>query len=226
MVGVHLVPLLVIRRTDEVKLAFAQRHVGGQGQRSYMIVQADVLNGGWCRWRIVAPRGQIEVVARSDELIGVGHHRYILDLLKVLGREFHQVGVVGILVVAQVFPCVAHVDIALTTGDALKIGTHFRRLRSHFQRQGVNFRHFARIGRHVDSLAIGAEFARSGHADGLEGLHGLGIDHLHSVFFLRGNVQLRTAKDGIVGRSAKASAIGCAEHIAVNLACCIVEIVE
>lgn len=171
---------------------------------------------------IVAPRGEVEVVAQGNELVGVGNHGDVLLLLEGLGRELHEVGVVGVVAV----PGVADVDVTLATGDSFEVGAYHGRLRRDTEREGVDARHLTRIGRDVDRLAIGAEFSGSGDADGRECLEGLGIDNLDAVLFLRGDVEFGTAKKSVVGRTAEGSSIGRLEGIGGDAVCGEVDVVE
>ena len=83
---------------------------------------------------IVAPRGEVEVVARGNELVGVGYDGDVLLLLEGLGRELHEVGIVGVVAV----PGVADVDVALATGDAFEVGAYHGRLRRDTERESVD----------------------------------------------------------------------------------------
>lgn len=92
-----------------------------------------MLDGGW-HIGIVAPRGEVEVVARGNELVGVGNHGDVLLLLEGLGRELHEVGVVGVVAV----PGVADVDVTLATGNAFEVGAYHGRLRRDTERESVD----------------------------------------------------------------------------------------
>lgn len=180
-----------------------------------------MLDGGW-HIGIVAPRGEVEVVARGDELVGVGNHIDVGHLLQGLGIELHQVGVVGVIAV----PGVADVDVALATGNAFEVAANDGRLQCDTKCEGVDARHLTRIGRHIDSLAIGAELTRSGDADGREGLEGFHIDHLDAVLLLRGDVELGTAEKSVVRRTAEGSSVGRLESIGGDAVCGEVDVVE
>lgn len=180
-----------------------------------------MLDGGW-HIGIVAPRGEVEVVARGDELVGVGNHGDVLLLLEGLGRELHEVGVVGVVAV----PGVADVDVTLATGDSFEVGAYHGRLRRDPEREGVDAGDFAGVGRDVDRLAIGAELSGSGDADGREGLEGFHIDHLDAVLFLCGDVHLRSADDSVVRRTTEGASVGSLKDITLDTVGGIVEVVE
>lgn len=191
------------------------------GKGSDTVVLIDALDGGR-HIRVVSPRGQIEIVLEGDELVGVGNHIDVGHLLQGLGIELHQVGVVGVITV----PGVADVDVALATGDAFEVGAYHGRLRRDTEREGVDAGDFSGVGRDIDGLAIGAELAWSGDADGRESLESLGIDYLDAVLFLRGDVHLRSADDSVVRRTTEGASVGSLEGITLDAVGGIVEVVE
>lgn len=155
-------------------------------------------------------------------MVGIGNHIDVGHLLQGLGIELHQVGVVGVVAV----PGVADIDVALATGNAFKVAANDGRLQCDTKCEGVDARHLTRIGRHIDSLAIGAELTRSGDADGREGLEGFHVDHLDAVLLLRGDVHLRSADDSVVRRTAEGASVGSLKDITLDTVGGIVEVVE